>query len=169
MKRKPKLIYSILCILIVLISLSGCDVEISDDNTDNFDYDKFDFEEIEGGYEMSQKILTGLFSSNKYEGVLQIPETYEKKPIKAISSIEHILKEESSISNVIEDESNTTSTDIEQPQNNVNIGSIIASIVVGIVIIVLCVFLIIGYKNKKIVAEKSIKKNKINFVFITIW
>ena len=84
MKRKPKLICSILCILIVLISLSSCDVEISDDNTDNFDYDKFDFEEIEGGYEMSQKILTGLFSSNKYEGVLQIPETYEKKPIIAI-------------------------------------------------------------------------------------
>lgn len=309
MKRKSKLIYLIICILIVLISLASCAVTISDDNTDNFDYDKFDFKEIEGGYEMSQKILTGLFSSNKYEGVLQIPETYEKKPIiaidymgdnfgrgiteligsknliainswtfagrdghsmgnlervefpkdgnlkriddmaffkcsnlstvivpcsfesfgngvfegcgnlttlviynptppsiedifnqtpseywqtkvhssfsvyvpddavetyqqsawaqysiKPISSIEHILKEESSISNVIEDESNTTSTEIEQPQNNGNIGSIIASIVIGIVIIVLCVFLISDYKNKKIVVEKSEKINALLYL-----
>lgn len=71
-----KTVFSIICIFCVLIGLLSC-------SSPNFDYDKFNFKEVEVGYQMTQSYR--LF--NKYKGVLQIPETYQDTPIVEIASM----------------------------------------------------------------------------------
>ena len=62
----------IISLLLIIFSFSSC--------SSSFDYDKFDFEEIDGGYKMRES--WSIFKMyDKYEGVLNIPETYNGKPI----------------------------------------------------------------------------------------
>lgn len=70
-----------LIVILPMFILSGCST------TDkSFDYGKFSFNEIAGGYEMTQSF--SFWNMNeKYEGILNIPEIYKGKRILEISSM----------------------------------------------------------------------------------
>jgi len=68
----------IISLFLIIFTFSSC--------SSSFDYNKFDFKEIDGGYEMTQS-LSFWDMYEKYEGVLSIPETYNGKPILKISNM----------------------------------------------------------------------------------
>ena len=76
--NKTGKIYFIAIIVLCLSLFFGC-------NKNEFDYSKFSFEEIDGGYKMTEKL--SLFSNKRFEGTLKIPEAYKGKPIIRISSM----------------------------------------------------------------------------------
>ena len=77
---------SIICIFCILINLSSC-TSSSSYTSSSFDYDKFSFDEVNGGYKMTESFSFTKYMFNKYEGVLEIPEDYDNKPIIEIESM----------------------------------------------------------------------------------
>ena len=77
-----KIAFAFICI--VLLIIVGIILVMCIGSGDNTKYTEFAFNEIEGGYKMTQSYK--LFSPN-YEGELVIPETYNGKPVIEIDSM----------------------------------------------------------------------------------